>query len=95
MPWAAPFAKEHKDWLMKEIEALCSNPDRADIGHVKGQCDLEVVIWVHDDDRSAFSHAVMARLEAELKERTGVLKPVIYLEGSRPHHLDNPSYLDL
>ena len=95
MPWAAPFAKEHKTWLMQEVEALCSDPDYANIGHRKGQCDLEVVIWVRPDDRSAFSHAVMARLEEGLKERTGVFKPVIYLEGNRPHHLDNPSYFDL
>ena len=78
---------------MREVEALCAHPKIANLGHVKGKCDLEVMIQVHDDDRDAFSHAVMARLEAALKKRTGVLKPVLYLIGNRPYSLSTPDYL--
>jgi len=95
MSWAASFAREHKQWFLAEIEKLCSDPDYANALHIKGQCDMELCIVVRDTDRSAFTHEVLARLEEGLKQRTGVTKPVIYLDGHRPTHLDNPDYWDL
>ena len=79
--------EEHRNWLMSQIESLVKNPELANFGIQTCRCDLEIIVTVAEEDRSAFTPEVLETLKNELSVRTGVTAPVIYLEGNEPEWL--------
>lgn len=84
MTYAPPVDREHLAWLMKKVEKRCKKPDEANIGRIKGQRDLELVISVADEDREEITPKFLCKMTERMKERTGISAPVIYLEGNAP-----------
>lgn len=82
-----------KNWLMTQVELLTKNPKSANIGINRSRCDLEIIIKVDPEDRSAFTDEVLTVLKNEISARTGFGSPVIYLEGNEPEWLAKGAYI--
>jgi len=79
-----PVAKEHLDWLMTQVENRCTDKERANVGRIHGRFDLEIVIVVAPQDKLAITDEFLVDMKRALRERTGLLSPVIYLDGYEP-----------
>jgi hypothetical protein len=76
--------KEHLTWLMEQIEARCKNKEAANFARIHGRFDLEIVIAVAPEDKYAITDEFLVDMKRALRERTGLLAPVIYLQGCAP-----------
>jgi hypothetical protein len=81
-----PFSKQDLDWFDEQLRArVPEHPD--DIINVlrhRGGLDLELSFVVAPRSRHIFTEAVCLELTEAVKQRTGALAPVIYVEGD-PH----------
>lgn len=84
MTYKVPVDKEHMQWLMKQVEDRCTDKERANVGRIHGRFDLEVVITVAPQDRQAITDEFLVDMKRALRERTGLLAPVVYLDGYEP-----------
>jgi hypothetical protein len=82
--YKVPVDKEHMQWLMAQVEARCTDKERANVGRIHGRFDLEIVISVAPQDKYAITDEFLVDMKRALRERTGLLAPVIYLEGYEP-----------
>jgi len=82
--YKVPVNKEHLQWLMEQIEARCADKERANFARIHGRFDLEIVITVAQQDRKAITDEFLVDTKRALQERTGLLAPVIYLDGYEP-----------
>lgn len=80
--------KEHRRWLIEKIESLVGNKDYANFGIRKGRVDLEIIIRVDPNDKNVFTESLLKGLEDEVASLTGIISPVIYLEGKEPMWLE-------
>lgn len=69
---------------MAEIEARCTDKTTANFARVHGRFDLEIIIFVAPQDRDAIDDEFIVDMKRALRERTGLLAPVIYLDGDEP-----------
>ena len=76
--------ESHKHWLMHEIELMVKNPEDANFGIKKGRVDLEIIISVNEKDKQIFSKKTLKILTEKIAKLTGVLSPVVYLDGKEP-----------
>ena len=84
MTYRVPVDKEHMTWLMEQVEARCTDKERANVGRIHGRFDLEIVITVAPQDRQSITGEFLVDMKRALRERTGLLSPVIYLDGYEP-----------
>ena len=84
MTYKVPVDREHLEWLMAQVEARCSDKETANIARIHGRFDLEIVIAVAPQDRRAIDDEFLVDMKRALRERTGLLAPVIYLDGYEP-----------
>ena len=84
MTYKVPVDKEHLDWLMKQIENRCTDKESANFARIHGRFDLEIVIAVAPQDRCAIDDEFLVDMKRALRERAGLLAPVIYLDGHEP-----------
>ena len=84
MTYKVPVDREHLDWLMTQIEARCADKERANFARIHGRFDLEIVIAVAPQDRQSITDEFLVDMKRALRERTGLLAPVIYLDGYEP-----------
>ncbi len=84
MTYKVPVDKEHLTWLMEQIEARCKDKETANFARIHGRFDLEIVISVAPQDKYAIDDEFLVDMKRALRERTGLLAPVIYLEGCEP-----------
>ena len=84
MTYKVPVDQEHLTWLMGQIEERCKNKEAANFARIHGRFDLEVVISVAPEDKYAITDEFLVDVKRALRERTGLLAPVIYLEGYEP-----------
>lgn len=84
MTYKVPVDQAHLDWLMEQIEERCTDKERANFGRVHGRFDLEIVIAVAPQDRQSINDEFLVDMKRALRERTGLLAPVIYLDGYEP-----------
>lgn len=89
MAYAPPIDRGHMTWLMKQIEARCSNPDKANLGRIRGSLDLQLVVMTAPEDREAVDREFLVDMTKAMRERTG-LESVIYLDGDEPEIVRNP-----
>jgi hypothetical protein len=83
MTYKVPVEQEHLTWLMQQIEARCTDKERANFARIHGRFDLEIVIAVAPQDRQAIDDEFLVDMKRALRERTD-LHPVIYLDGYEP-----------
>lgn len=84
MTYKVPVEKEHMTWLMKQVEDRCSDKDTANLLRIHGRFDLEIVVVVARQDRQSITDEFLVDMKRAMRERTGLLSPVIYLEGYEP-----------
>lgn len=84
MTYKVPVEQEHLGWLMAQIEARCTDKEKANFARIHGRFDLEIVIAVAPQDKRAITDEFLVDMKRELRERTGLLSPVIYLDGYEP-----------
>ena len=84
MTYKVPVAQEHLDWLMAQIEERCTDKETANFARIHGRFDLEIVISVAPKDKHAITDEFLVDMKRALRERTGLLSPVIYLDGYEP-----------
>jgi len=84
MTYKVPVDQEHLDWLMVQIEARCKDKETANFARIHGRFDLEIVISVAPQDRQSITDEFLVDMKRALRERTGLLSPVIYLDGYEP-----------
>lgn len=84
MTHKAHVDQEHMQWLMERVEDRCSDKETANIARIHGRFDLEIVITVAPKDRQAITDEFLVDMKRALRERTGLLAPVIYLDGYEP-----------
>lgn len=84
MTYRVPVNQEHLNWLMEQIEARCTDKKAANFARLHGRFDLEIVIAVSPQDRQAIDDEFLANMKRAMRERTGLLSPVIYLDGYEP-----------
>jgi hypothetical protein len=82
--YKVPVDQEHLNWLMAQIEARCTNKEQANLARIHGRFDLEIVIAVAPQDRLAIDDEFLVDMKRGMRERTGLLAPVIYLDGYEP-----------
>ena len=80
-------------WFMAEIARMVKHLSDASFGIVTGRCDLEIVIVVAEDDKALFAEEVLSQFKQKIAAMTGVLSPVIYLQGNEPAWLANGEYI--
>jgi hypothetical protein len=78
---------EDKEWLNGILKGMVKNPESVCLGIQSGRCDLEIIIQVESADRAIFTEEVLHSLKQQVASRTGVLSPVIYLDGNEPEWL--------
>jgi hypothetical protein len=78
------FTEEHRRWLMEQIEARCKDKETANFARIRGCFDLEIVISVAPQDRYSIDDEFLVDMKRALRERTGYLSPVIYVDGDEP-----------
>jgi hypothetical protein len=76
--------QEHMQWLMERVEERCTDKETANLLRIHGCFDLEIVISVAPQDRHAINDEFLVDMKRALRERTGLLAPVIYLDGDEP-----------
>lgn len=69
---------------MAQIEARCTDKETANFSRIHGRFDLEIVITVAPRDTRAITDEFLVDMKRALRERTGLLSPVIYLAGYEP-----------
>ena len=84
MTYKVPIDQEHLNWLMVQIEARCKDKTAANFARIHGRFDLEIVIAVAPQDRYAITDEFIIDMKRVLRKRTGLLAPVIYLNGDEP-----------
>ena len=84
MPYEVPVDRAHLDWLMAQIEARCTDKTTANLARIHGRFDLEITITVAPQDEYAITDEFLVDMKRAMRERTGLLAPVIYLEGYEP-----------
>lgn len=84
MTYKVPVDQEHLDWLMAQIEERCKDKETANFARIHGRFDLEIVISVAPQDKYAIDDEFLVDMKRALRERTGLLSPVIYLDGDEP-----------
>lgn len=84
MTYKVPVDKVHMRWLMEQVEARCTDKERANVGRIHERFDLEIVVRVAPQDRQSITDEFLVDMKRALRERTGLLEPVIYLEGYEP-----------
>ncbi len=89
MTYKVPVEQEHLDWLMAQIEARCTDKEAANFGRIHGRFDLEIVISVARQDLEAITDEFLVDMKRAMRDRTGLLAPVIYLEGYEPPSVRN------
>jgi hypothetical protein len=82
--YKVPVDKEHMLWLMAQVEERCKDKDTANLLRIHGRFDLEIIIAVAPQDRQAITDEFLVDMKRALRERTGLLAPVIYLDGDEP-----------
>jgi hypothetical protein len=82
--YKVPVDQEHLDWLMQQVEARCTDKERANFARIHGRFDLEIVIAVAPQDRQSITDEFLVDMKRALRERTKFLSPVIYLDGDEP-----------
>ena len=75
---------EHMQWLMEQVEARCKDKETANLLRIHGRFDLEIAIVVAPQDRNAITDEFLVDMKRAMRERTGKLSPVIYLDGDEP-----------
>lgn len=83
-PYAPEVARTHLEWLMGQIEARCTDKETANLLRVRGRFDLEIKIVVNEKDRGAINDEFLVDMKRAMRERTGLLEPVIYLADEEP-----------
>jgi hypothetical protein len=76
--------REHLQWLMEQIEARCKNKEAANFEHIHGRFDLEISIVTAPEDRYAIDDEFLVDMKRAMRERTGLLSPVIYHDADPP-----------
>ena len=76
--------QEHFVWLMAQIEERCTDKEEANLARIHGRFDLEIVITTAPQDRLAITDEFLVDMKRAMRERTGLLAPVIYLDGYEP-----------
>lgn len=89
MTYKVHVDKEHMQWLMAQVEARCTDKERANVGRIHGRFDLEIVIAVAPQDQQAITDEFLVDMKRAMRERTGLLEPVIYLDGYEPPSVRN------
>ena len=84
MTYKVPVDQEHLDWLMAQIEERCKDKEAANFARIHGRFNLEIVISVAPQDKYAIDDEFLVDMKRALRERTGLLSPVIYLDGDEP-----------
>jgi hypothetical protein len=84
MTYRVPVDQAHLDWLMKQIEDRCKDKETANFSRIHGRFDLEIVIAVAPQDHQAINDEFLVDMKRAICERTGLLAPVIYLDGYEP-----------
>lgn len=84
MTYKVPVDREHMQWLMEQVEARCKDKETANLLRHHGRFDLEIVIVVAPQDRHAITDEFLVDMKRAMRERTGLLAPVIYLDGYEP-----------
>jgi hypothetical protein len=84
MTYKVPVDREHLTWLMAQIENRCKNKEAANFARIHGRFDLEIVISVAPEDKYAITDEFLVDMKRALRERTGLLAPVVYLQGYEP-----------
>ncbi len=84
MTYKVPVDQEHLDWLMSQIEERCTDKETANFARIHGRFDLEIVIAVAPQDRGAINDEFLVDMKRALRERTGLLAPILYLDGDEP-----------
>jgi hypothetical protein len=72
------------NWFIGVIGGMVKNPQAACFSRRRAGLDLEISITVASEDRAVFTEEVCLALAQLVKVTTGVLHPVVYLEGA-PH----------
>src|SRR5437870_1233247 len=84
MTYKVPVDREHLTWLMQQIEARCKDKDAANLLHIHGRFDLELVIVTAPQDRCAIDDEFLVDMKRAMREKTKILSPVIYLDREEP-----------
>jgi hypothetical protein len=82
--YKVPVDKEHMQWLMEQVEERCKDKETANLLRIHGRFDLEIAIAVASQDRDAITDEFLVDMKRAMRERTGLLSPVIYLDGDEP-----------
>jgi hypothetical protein len=84
MTYKVPVDREYMQWLMEQVEARCKDKETANLLRIHGRFDLEIAIAVAPQDRHAITDEFLVDMKRALRESTGLLAPVIYLDGDEP-----------
>lgn len=84
MTYKVPVDREHMQWLMERVEERCKDKETANLLRIHGRFDLEIAIAVAPQDRYAITDEFLVDMKRAMRERTGLLAPVIYLDGDEP-----------
>lgn len=84
MTYKVPVAQEHMQWLMEQVEARCKDKETANLLRIHGRFDLQIAIVVAPQDRYTITDEFLVDMKRATRERTGLLAPVIYLDGDEP-----------
>lgn len=87
MTYKVPIDKEHMQWLMERVEERCKDKETANLLRIHGRFDLEIAIAVAPQDRYAITDEFLVDMKRVMCERTGLLAPVIYLDGDEPRNV--------
>jgi hypothetical protein len=71
-------------WCRGVPSGMCTDKESANVGRIHGRFDLEIVIAVAPQDRQAINDEFLVDMKRAMRERTGLLAPVIYLDGYEP-----------
>jgi hypothetical protein len=80
------FERADFSWFLERVRSLVpDHPEDVGVGRRKAGLDLELLIEVcNPRSRAVFTSETCMVLAAEAAERTGVLKPAVYVYGD-PH----------
>lgn len=82
-----------KKWLYQFLSGMVKNPEKVDFCILKGRCDLEIILFIEEEDKAIFSEEVISSLKEEIASKTGVLSPAVYLEDNEPEWLKQGQYI--
>lgn len=79
------FTQEDMEWFYGLLVEIAGNEDHVEeLGRRRAGLDLEIVFGIAPPSRHLFTERVCLDLTEKVKERSGVLGPVVY-ELNQPH----------